>query len=144
MIRNQQAQLLQMQQLHQQQSLSTGTAIADDSTPTSERSISFPPVPPLPTTGHRASAQHPSNLSTRRGSNQAPSPGLMSAQQGVPMEHTASNSSTDWAILSGAEPSGRRSSRDESAFYQAETAMLTRENQMLRQRIRELGMIRTL
>ena len=28
---------------------------------------------------------------------------------------------------------------DDSAFYQAETQMLTRENQMLRQRIRELG-----
>lgn len=28
--------------------------------------------------------------------------------------------------------------RDESAFYQAETQMLTRENQMLKQRIREL------
>jgi hypothetical protein len=29
--------------------------------------------------------------------------------------------------------------RDESAFYQAETQMMVRENQMLRQRIRELG-----
>jgi hypothetical protein len=29
--------------------------------------------------------------------------------------------------------------RDESAFYQAETQNLTRENQMLKQRIRELG-----
>lgn len=28
--------------------------------------------------------------------------------------------------------------RDESAFYQAETQMLTRENQMLRHRIRDL------
>lgn len=33
----------------------------------------------------------------------------------------------------------RRSSRDESAFYQAEASMLSRENQMLRQRIRDLG-----
>ena len=31
-------------------------------------------------------------------------------------------------------------SRDEAAFYQAEAQSLTRENQMLRQRIRELGM----
>ncbi|KFH47836.1 hypothetical protein ACRE_013840 [Hapsidospora chrysogenum ATCC 11550] len=37
--------------------------------------------------------------------------------------------SGDWAL----------SGRDESAFYQAETQMLTRENQMLRHRIRELG-----
>jgi hypothetical protein len=29
--------------------------------------------------------------------------------------------------------------RDESAFYQAETQSLTRENQMLKLRIRELG-----
>jgi hypothetical protein len=29
--------------------------------------------------------------------------------------------------------------RDESAFYQAETQNLTRENQMLKLRIRELG-----
>lgn len=33
----------------------------------------------------------------------------------------------------------RRGSRDDGAFYQAEAAMLTRENQLLRQRIRELG-----
>lgn len=32
-----------------------------------------------------------------------------------------------------------QSSRDESAYYQAETQTLTRENQMLRMRIRELG-----
>lgn len=42
-------------------------------------------------------------------------------------------------MLSGEQPGIRRGSRDESAFYQAETAMLTRENQMLRMRIRELG-----
>ena len=139
-----------MQQQHQQQSSSTGTAIADDSTPTSERSISFPTVPPLPavpplpTTGHRTSAQLPSNLSTRRGSNQATFSGiqLTGAHQAVPMEHSTSNSSAEWSILGSGEPSGRRSSRDESAFYQAETAMLARENQMLRQRIRELGMIK--
>lgn len=40
-----------------------------------------------------------------------------------------SQESGDW-VLGG---------RDESAFYQAETQMLTRENQMLRHRIRDLG-----
>jgi hypothetical protein len=39
--------------------------------------------------------------------------------------------SGDWALGGG---------RDESAFYQAETQMLVRENQMLRHRIRELGL----
>jgi len=34
---------------------------------------------------------------------------------------------------------GAVQSRDESAFYQAETQNLTRENQMLKLRIRELG-----
>lgn len=33
------------------------------------------------------------------------------------------------------------SGRDESAFYQAETQMLVRENQMLKHRVRELGML---
>ena len=38
-------------------------------------------------------------------------------------------------------PGGRSQSlMDENAYYQAETQNLTRENQMLRQRIRELGM----
>lgn len=36
-------------------------------------------------------------------------------------------------------PPSSVSTRDESAFYQAETQNLTRENQMLKQRIRELG-----
>jgi hypothetical protein len=35
---------------------------------------------------------------------------------------------------------GAATGRDESAFYQAETQNLTRENQMLKLRIRELGM----
>jgi hypothetical protein len=34
---------------------------------------------------------------------------------------------------------GSATGRDESAFYQAETQNLTRENQMLKLRIRELG-----
>jgi hypothetical protein len=34
---------------------------------------------------------------------------------------------------------GSATGRDESAFYQAETQNLTRENQMLKMRIRELG-----
>ena len=35
---------------------------------------------------------------------------------------------------------GRQTLIDENAYYQAETQNLTRENQMLRQRVRELGM----
>ena len=39
-------------------------------------------------------------------------------------------------MLSG----GSQSSRDDVAYYQAETQMLTRENQMLKIRIRDLGL----
>ncbi|PGH05748.1 hypothetical protein GX51_02719 [Blastomyces parvus] len=127
MIRIQQAQLQRQQQ--QQQSAASGTAIADDSTPTSERSVSFPPVPPpLPT--HRSSTQFPSNLSRRRSSGHSPA---------VPPHSDPETSiwTADWASVGG-DGSGRRGSRDETSYYQAETAMLTRENQMLRVRIREL------
>lgn len=129
MIRTQQAQLQQMQQ-SQQQPVGSGTAVADESTPTSERSFSLPNVPPLPSNqSHRLSFQYPSSLSSRRDSNQPVYPaGLPVGSQPEPGE---------WGSLSGGD-SARRLSRDESSFYQAETAMLTRENQMLRQRIREL------
>ncbi|PGH36741.1 hypothetical protein GX50_00401 [[Emmonsia] crescens] len=126
MIRIQQAQLQRQQQ---QQSAASGTAITDDSTPTSERSVSFPPVPPpLPT--HRSSTQFPPNFSRRRSSGHSPAiPPHMDPETGI--------SSADWPPMSG-DGSGRRGSRDETSYYQAETAMLTRENQMLRVRIREL------
>jgi hypothetical protein len=123
MIRSQQLQLQQMQQqqqqhhqqqqpLHQhvqQQQHQSGTAIIDDWTPTSERSVSYSPVQPL---------HNP-------------------ARSTIDPAHGSYNS--EWSILTGSEVGARRSSRDESAFYQAEAAMLSRENQMLRLRIRDLG-----
>ncbi|OJD12394.1 hypothetical protein AJ78_07002 [Emergomyces pasteurianus Ep9510] len=130
MIRMQQAQLQrQQQQQQQQQSAASGTAIADDSTPTSERSVSFPPVPPpLPT--HRSSTQFPSNLSRRRSSGHSPA---MASH----VDPETSIPAADWSSMGG-DGTRRRGSRDETSFYQTETAMLTRENQMLRVRIREL------
>ncbi len=139
MIRTQQDQLQQIQQ-------STGalpttsTAAVDDSTPTSERSFSFSNVPtPLPTSvmnpGPRSPAPRGSfdlsrhNSRRSRPSSRTTSPALLPLSAGL---HGESN---EW-LLSG---SGGQGSRDESAFYQAETQMLTRENQMLRMRIRELG-----
>ena len=112
MIRSQQLQLQQMQQQYhqQQQQQHSGTAIIDDWTPTSERSVSYSPVQPL---------HNPARSSTI-----APAHGSYSSE---------------WSILTGSEVGARRSSRDESAFYQAEAAMLSRENQMLRLRIRDLG-----
>ncbi|EGC46514.1 hypothetical protein HCEG_05729 [Histoplasma capsulatum var. duboisii H88] len=126
MIRIQQAQLQRQQQ---QQFAASGTAIVDDSTPTSERSVSFPPVPAPPPT-HRSSTQIPSSLSRRRSSGHSPAiPSHVEPETGI--------LSADWSSIGG-DGSGRHGSRDETSYYQAETAMLTRENQMLRVRIREL------
>ncbi|KAL1966141.1 hypothetical protein VTN77DRAFT_4889 [Rasamsonia byssochlamydoides] len=146
MIRQQQIQLqqLQQQQQQQQQSSNSGTAVVDDPTPNSERSASFASVPPLPVPGSRSI---PLSLSTRRGSrtsSQATSPSLYptgSAQPTSAIDPAHASYSSEWSGLGGGNESGiptRRSSRDESAFYQAEAAMLSRENQMLRARIREL------
>ncbi|KAI1914368.1 hypothetical protein LOZ53_000294 [Ophidiomyces ophidiicola] len=134
MIRNQQAQLQQMQQMHP---AAAGTTAVDDSTPASERSISFPSFPPLPPAAsglnRRSSLQFSGNTRSRRGSISATSP--VAHPTGSQSEYGLSG--PDWIALGG-DGSGRRCSRDESAFYQAETANLTRENQMLRLRIRDL------
>ncbi len=150
MIRTQQLQLEQMRQYQAEhnsrqssQTTSTtaatntnannSTAIIDDSTPTSERSFSFhttpfPPLQPLP-------------RPMRRPSRGPPSAGASPALRPLPLpgRETSHSSSGDYnGPPSPIEIARRNSSRDESAFYQAETANLTRENQMLRLRIREL------
>jgi hypothetical protein len=145
MIRQQQVQLQQLHHQQQQQVPGYGTAVIDDTTPGSERSASFPSIPPLPTPGTR-SMQIPMSLSTRRGSRTSShpaSPGLHPAgtQPSSALDPAHSSFSSEWSVLGGNEagaPSARRSSRDDGAFYQAEAAMLSRENQMLRMRIREL------
>ncbi|EEP81554.1 predicted protein [Uncinocarpus reesii 1704] len=132
MIRNQQAQIQQMQ--HRQNS-ANGTAV-EDSTPTSERSVFFPPLPPAASSrDRRPSLQFPPTYSRRRDSDStAP----------IPIAPRLSSFQSDYNLSApdtlglGNDGSGRQCSRDESAYYQAEAANLTRENQMLRQRIREL------
>ena len=143
MIRQQQAQI-QVLQANQQQPSSSAV---DDSTPTSERSLSLPhsahpsqsnisPLPtaaqprsrsPFPPGTHGSVSRHSSIADRSRGSSHAGSPALrpLSGQQ---------YESTEW--LPGSATS---TTRDESVFYQAETQNLTRENQMLKLRIRELG-----
>lgn len=142
MIRTQQQQLQQLQAAGGNNS-SAPSAI-DESTPTSERSLSFSnqnnihlpsaaiPVPvPVPRSPSSA-ILHPrssfdlarSDLQRRssRAHSRTASPGLRSA--------SISGEPGELFNLGG---------RDENAFYQAETQMVVRENQMLRQRIRELG-----
>ncbi|KAE8376420.1 hypothetical protein BDV26DRAFT_265522 [Aspergillus bertholletiae] len=126
MIRTQQTQL---QQLQQQQQTSQGTAIDD-----SDRST-IPLVPPISTSSSRPSTQFPSSLSSRRPSrpsSQAASPSLR------PLPDAPRGPEGPEWIAGTSESPARRSSRDESAFYQAEATMLARENQVLRQRIRDL------
>ncbi|KAF3394616.1 hypothetical protein F1880_004672 [Penicillium rolfsii] len=135
MIRSQQAQLQQYQQQNQQHNPSTsGIAVTDDTTtPASERSTAFfPPLSP-PATGpsNRLSISSLSNRRSSRPSSQTASPNLR------PRDASRGPEGTE-AFPSLRESSSRRSSRDEGAYYQAEAAMLSRENQMLRQRIREL------
>ena len=143
MIRTQQTQLEHMQRYQQEhaarQSSQSGTAtagnnnnqaVADESTPTSERSFTLTqnhnqpqPLPRLPRRSSRPASQSTSPILR-------PLPGL---DHGV----RRSSVSENWPP-SPVSLVRRNSSRDESAYYQAETATLTRENQMLRLRIREL------
>jgi hypothetical protein len=134
MIRSQQAQLQQYQQQNQRHNSSaSGTAVIDDSiTPASERSATFfPPIPPPASApSNRLSISSLSNRRSSRPSSQTASPNLR------PRDPSRGPEGTE--VFPSLRDS-RRSSRDEGAYYQAEAAMLSRENQMLRQRIRELG-----
>ncbi|KAL4918244.1 hypothetical protein BDW62DRAFT_182140 [Aspergillus aurantiobrunneus] len=123
-IRTQQVRLQHLEQQQHQQSA------IDDATPSSERSTTFPFTAAPSTAGNRTSAQLPSSLSSRRPS-QAHSPNLR------PADFFRGSDASEW-VLGNSEGAGRRSSRDEGSFYQAEATALARENQMLRQRIREL------
>ncbi|OTA57735.1 hypothetical protein K449DRAFT_437198 [Hypoxylon sp. EC38] len=137
MIRQQQ---LQLQQLQGAQGQSQTNVAAEDATPTSERSSSvilpntgaqpaFPApstsVPRSPVLSHPRSsfdmARDALHRRSRTPSRGAPSPRLRS---------TSISAESVEPLLSGV--------RDESAYYQAETQSLVRENQMLRHRIREL------
>lgn len=135
----------QQTQIHQLQSPQPPSSSAvDDSTPTSERSMSIPNIAPqnnisaLPTqprsrspynTNPRGTMSRQSSFAERsRNSSHAGSPALRpTSSHGL-----GPHESTDFL------PPSAVNTRDESAFYQAETQMLTRENQMLKLRIREL------
>ncbi|KAF2193254.1 hypothetical protein K469DRAFT_653196 [Zopfia rhizophila CBS 207.26] len=141
MIRQQQAQIVALQTNQQPPSSSA----VDDSTPTSERSLSLPlsshasqaNISPNPGSiaqtrsrsplRHGNLSRHSSIADRSRGNSQTGSPALR------PMSSRGLNESNEWLLGSAAG-----TTRDESAFYQAETQMLTRENQMLKLRIREL------
>jgi hypothetical protein len=136
MIRMQQQHLQQLQAASGQ---SHGTPpVIDESTPISERSMSFSNLPP----------QSQSATSTPRSPSTAlhPRSSFDLARQDLQQRRSRTPSRTASPRLRSTSISGDGGApwslegRDESAFYQAETQMMVRENQMLRQRIRELGM----
>lgn len=132
MIRQQQLELQRLQSINphnQSASGDDGSAIADRSGGTPQPSTSQTQLPVASPSG-LVSRPHPrSSFDVARADlhrrSRTPSRGASPRVRST----SISAESGDW-VLGG---------RDESAFYQAETQMLTRENQMLRHRIRELG-----
>ena len=144
-IRQQQITLQNVQQ-HAIYTPSTSTAAVDDSTPTSERSFSFPSVPgTIPMSVHNPRPRSPiprgSVELSRQSSHRSRTPSRTTSPMLRPISAGLQAQNEDW-MLGGSSMTRRdsQSSRDECAYYQAETQTLTRENQMLRMRIRELGM----
>ncbi|OAL47728.1 hypothetical protein IQ07DRAFT_589898 [Pyrenochaeta sp. DS3sAY3a] len=140
MIRQQQAQILTLQANQQPPS----TSAVDDSTPTSERSMSLPPshsqaISPLPTASQPRS-RSPFALGTISRQSSFADRSRHGSHTGSPALRPTSGQAGGHADLHELLP-GPATGRDESAFYQAETQNLTRENQMLKLRIRELGTV---
>ena len=107
----------------------SATVAVDDLTPASELSMSFPSIHPAIPAGSIATP--------RRISRNPSSANRSPALRPLPGHESSISSSIDWPP-SPIETARRNSMRDESTYYQAETANLTRENQMLRMRIRDL------
>ena len=119
MIRHQQAQLQAIQQQASYTPLSSSTA-TNDITPPSERSTnnSYPYAVP----------------SNRQSANRSRTPSRTASPSQRPVSAGMQGLGDDWSFVGRSQ-----SSFDDSTFYQAETQNLTRENQMLKQRIKELG-----
>jgi hypothetical protein len=137
MIRTQQQQLQQLQT----RGGSDQTPVAvDDSTPTSERSMSFSnPVGFQPQAAVQVSGPTPRSPIAHPRSSFDIARADFNARRSRTPSRTASPRLRSTSISNEAGEAWNLGGRDESAFYQAETQMMIRENQMLRMRIRELG-----
>lgn len=134
MIRTQQQHLQQLQ-AQTGQSHSTPPVI-DESTPTSERSMSFSNAT-IPQQSSTSTPRSPSAIPHPRSSFDLARADLQQRRSRTP-SRTASPRLRSTSISGEGGDAWSLGGRDESAFYQAETQMMIRENQMLRQRIREL------
>jgi hypothetical protein len=141
MIRQQQQQILSLQTQNTSHGSTSAVAI-DDSTPTSERSMSLNHAPSI-------TQPHTSSASSAAPAPRSRSPFVSHSLSRHSSYRSSRDASPSLRPVSGHGASypdnnelslNQSASRDESAFYQAETQMLTRENQMLKMRIRELGM----
>lgn len=133
MIRTQQQQLQQLQAASGQNS---GTPpVIDESTPTSERSMSFSNLPHIQPSAI-STPRSPSAVIHPRGSFDLARADIQ--RRSRTPSRTASPRLRSTSITGDSGEQWNLGGRDESAFYQAETQMMVRENQMLRQRIREL------
>ncbi|KAF2101163.1 hypothetical protein NA57DRAFT_53142 [Rhizodiscina lignyota] len=135
----QEGQVLQLSQTPS----NTQSQAVDDSTPTSERSMSISQAPAQPPISAQPSAVVPSSNLPRSRSPFHPHSSLSrqssyrSSRNNSPLIRPTSGThestgSTDFTLGQPARD------RDDAAFYAAETQSLSRENAMLRQRIREL------
>ena len=136
MIRQQQAQLQAIREQTNYTPLGSMTA-TEDTPPSSFRS-SYPqdqPSLPVSIANPRPRSPIPRNSLelSRQSSRRSRTPSRTASPSLRPVSAGLQSAGDEWIFGSG------QGARDESAFYQAETQMLTRENQMLRQRIRELG-----
>jgi hypothetical protein len=130
MIRQQQAQIQALQSVPH-----SSSAVIEDGTPTFDRSMPLTPTSAQPVAAHTSSGSRPrSPFVTHTLSRNSSYRSNRSSHTTSPMINPMNgpNDSNDLLL-------GPSASRDESAFYQAETQTLTRENQMLKLRIRELG-----
>ena len=145
MIRQQQAQLQAIQQQAAYTPLGSSTAF-DDTTPPSERSTNYPypsatppnaasASSPLASNNPRPSSPFRSSMDiSRQSSRRSRTPSRTASPSLHPVSAGLQGPGEDWGFTGRSQ-----TSFDDSAFYQAETQTLTRENQMLKQRIRELG-----
>lgn len=142
MIRTQQQHLQQLQAASGQPQ-SAPAAVIDDTTPTSERSMSFTTATVPPPQSSTSTPRSPTTVLHPRTSFDMARADLAQRRSRTPSRNASprltSSPRLRAASISGENDPFSLAGRDESAFYQAETQMMVRENQMLSQRIRELG-----
>jgi hypothetical protein len=128
-------QIRQLQdQVQRQQQPNQSAVIGDEA---SDRAVPLPIMTSSPQPAYPASGSLPRSPVFPRSSFDMARADLRNRSR-TPSRHASPRLRSTSISAESGEP-WALGGRDESAFYQAESQMLTRENQMLRHRIRELG-----